>query len=461
MEVPETTEYGEKLMSRGIETIFRDIRRRPKIMSKQEVIEHYVGAKRKAYQMAADSLVETPLNQDDVKVKAFVKSEKWDMGVKGHKPPRIIQARSPRYNITLAQYHKPVEELIYKIKQGKSQGLSQPCRVYAKTRNLTQRAADIRKIKKQFKDPVIFTVDGIKFDAHAHQKQIKQTHRLYKKLQPHPSYAKLLKHMENILGVTAGGIKFKSVGRRASGDVDTACGNSVIMVAALRGCYKELKIRKYALYDDGDDCINFMERKDFQKVFKNLPILMACIGHEVTIENITSEYRSIVFCQQRPVKLANRWTLSPDPYKVISGCFGTIHQFTLDGHAKHLRAQAQSLLSMTSYMPVLHEYAAYVLEKLGPGPMLLTTELQNEMRAKGYKNWMDASTHLPSDNDYESWEKTWGISKDLALQQMAQLRSIVDQHIPLTQPVKQTITKFMRGRPYQDEIWDTRDNYNI
>jgi hypothetical protein len=189
--------------------------------------------------------------------------------------------------------------------------------------------------------------------------------------------------------------------------------------------------------------------------------LMACIGHEVTIENITSEYRSIVFCQQRPVKLANRWTLSPDPYKVISGCFGTIHQFTLEGHAQHLRAQAQSLLSMTSYMPVLHEYAAYVLEKLGPGPMLLTTELQNEMRAKGYKNWMDASTHLPSDDDYESWEKTWGISKDLALQQMAQLRSIVDQHIPLTQPVKQTITKFMRGKPYQDEIWDTRDNYNI
>jgi len=81
------------------------------------------------------------------------------------------------------------------------------------------------------------------------------------------------------------------------------------------------------------------------------------------------------------------------------------------------------------------------------------------MRAKGYRAWVQAAYRPPTNDDYESWEKTWGLEDSVARAQLATLKSIVDENIPLTQPVRQKVTSYIRGKPYQDEMWDTI--YNI
>jgi hypothetical protein len=248
------------------------------------------------------------------------------------------------------------------------------------------------------------------------------------------------------------------LGRRASGDVDTALGNSVIMAACLIAAYVKLGI-KFAIYGDGDDCLNFVERSDFEKAHRFMKSFMLAIGHEVQVENVATNFRDILFCQHRPVKVNGTWVMSPNPFKVLSGCFATTHQFTKTGHTDHLRAQAQSLLSMTPYFPVLQEYAAAVLNKLGQGKLLTTVEMENEMRAKGRKDWKTVEPKIPSTKDYYSWEKTWKIPYSTLRLHLNILLKQVDTYLPLQEPIKQNITKYYNGVPYQDEVWTDFENY--
>jgi len=67
------------------------------VLTQREVVECYTGAKRKLYENANRSLMRTPIHRRDAYLRPFTKFEKQSLS----KAPRIINPRSPRYNIML------------------------------------------------------------------------------------------------------------------------------------------------------------------------------------------------------------------------------------------------------------------------------------------------------------------------------------------------------------------------
>jgi hypothetical protein len=66
------------------------------------------------YQRAVDSLRSEPVRRDDARIKPFVKAEKINVSKKPDPCPRLIQPRSPRYNVEVGVYLKPLERLVYR-----------------------------------------------------------------------------------------------------------------------------------------------------------------------------------------------------------------------------------------------------------------------------------------------------------------------------------------------------------
>lgn len=66
------------------------------------------------YEQAVASLRDVPVNRGDAMLKTFVKAEKINFTAKPDPAPRIIQPRSPRYNVELGRYVKVVEKHLYK-----------------------------------------------------------------------------------------------------------------------------------------------------------------------------------------------------------------------------------------------------------------------------------------------------------------------------------------------------------
>lgn len=75
-------------------------------------VNTYTGRKKRKYQLAAEDLATNPIRRSDSYVSAFIKSEK----IFELKDPRLIQARSVRYNYELGNYLKPIEHELYNIK---------------------------------------------------------------------------------------------------------------------------------------------------------------------------------------------------------------------------------------------------------------------------------------------------------------------------------------------------------
>jgi len=74
-------------------------------ISRQQVVDTYRGPKRRVYEQAMLSLEVDPLDVRDSRLTSFVKLEKQDVG----KAPRVINPRSPRYNLELGRYLKLAE----------------------------------------------------------------------------------------------------------------------------------------------------------------------------------------------------------------------------------------------------------------------------------------------------------------------------------------------------------------
>lgn len=74
----------------------------------------YHGRKQVIYQRAYESLLSRGITRKDSYVSTFVKAEKVNFSAKGDPAPRVIQPRSPRYNLEVGRYLKLFEsELVH------------------------------------------------------------------------------------------------------------------------------------------------------------------------------------------------------------------------------------------------------------------------------------------------------------------------------------------------------------
>lgn len=89
--------------------LLRKMRSTP-VVAVEDYPQLYTGRKRTVYQAAVDSLKSRWLTVRDSYVSTFIKAEKVNLDAKGDPAPRVIQPRTPRYNVMVGRYLKLFEK---------------------------------------------------------------------------------------------------------------------------------------------------------------------------------------------------------------------------------------------------------------------------------------------------------------------------------------------------------------
>jgi len=285
--------------------------------------------KRDRYTEAFYSLQESPFDvKKDSKVCCFVKLE-MTKRKDGYHKPRMIQYRTARYLVHLARYLKPLEHAVYGTKFLSPDGLGD-C---AKNASFQKRATVVRKKSELLISPVVVTLDGSAFDAHVSLDLLKVEHLVYRCAGRAAGWnrADVCALGEALRGQLVnrvsgcfpeGHIRYTVRGNRMSGDLNTAVGNVILMQLMTSDMLSSLAGVSWSFYDDGDDCLVFVEGAVANKVVRGVYDHMLGFGMEVKVENVahvaSAGLEAVEFCQHRPVFNGVDYVFVRDYRKAIS-----------------------------------------------------------------------------------------------------------------------------------------------
>lgn len=280
-------------------------------LSDNQFLDCYSGRKRAVYVVAIESLKIRELSKADAFISAFIKAEKESFMIKMYRVPRLIQPRSPRYNVEVGKLIKPLERAIYRAIDelfGET--------TVAKHLNADTRAQVLRKKWDSMTDPVALLLDASRFDQHVSEEALCFEHSLYvQSVTEKEGLAKLLSWQRcNIgyLNTDDGRIKYKKRGTRCSGDMNTSLGNVALMCAMMWSFFNHMSI-KIKLLNDGDDCVVLVERDQVSLVREHLPAYFVELGFKMRFDGVAEEFEHIDFCQARPVYTGSAWRMVRDP----------------------------------------------------------------------------------------------------------------------------------------------------
>jgi hypothetical protein len=265
----------------------------------------YKGLKRMMYQKIYANM--NSVTGPFTAAKGFVKVQKRDTYGKWLSEFRVIMYKLKEINILLRPNVVPLERAMYEHRE---RGL----RLFAKGRNLIDRASDILEIWFSFRNPVCVSIDCTRFDLH-HREKFKELER---RLLVEVGVSEALAHSVLKSQVCMQHKTRFSTFSRLSGELITALGNC-ISASAMTDSYfaNNAKNIHYHYYDDGDDCLVFVEQSD-EHVLAGLPAWFEHFGHEMRIDNRAVEYENIVFCQTCPIPYAGGYCMTRDPRKTIA-----------------------------------------------------------------------------------------------------------------------------------------------
>lgn len=422
--VPEPTSEGMRELRRSSHQIISAMRRTYRghnsaPWSLERVMSKYAGSKREKYLNAFVTLQTLPVQHLDSQTKSFIKAEKvWAT----MKDPRLIQARDPRYNLKLLSFLRPIEEMFYNMKTIRSlQGVASRTRLIGKGLNQTQRMRLLEQKWRSFGKPVVVGIDASRFDQHVSKELLMLEHDMYRKILGGDTaeLSRLLDWQLNTRGKSAHGIRYKVVGKRVTGDVNTALGNCLLMVVMVFAAMRMLGVSKFEIADDGDDVLLFLEEEELHKL-DSLPSTFLEFGHEVKIECVAREFQDILWCQTRPTLREGGWTLARD-YRKVLATGGSTHKYFHDWNhgMKVFNAIGRGELAINKGIPVLDAWARMMIRLSGgweqvpfdlerlPG----SSSLVYRLRMEGVLGLHDKIPRIEIDDDTRvAFERTWGLS---------------------------------------------------
>jgi len=331
------------------------------------------------YQDAKDSLDrDEKLNLHDKRISAFLKGEKFNPLLKPSKP-RMIMARSPRFNLEISTYLKPLEHALWRRLKGTCKGVV-PTRVVGKGLNGRERASLIaEKMGEIGGDCVVFEVDGKAFEAHCTRADLVREHSVYRAVYKGDQMLdELLSTQLTLKGETVCGIKFRRDGCRASGDFNTGMGNTIIMIAACRAAMRYLKeimgvTCRWDMIVDGDNALIFVDGGNARVVHDSFASAVSAVSaQELTVENPVTRLEQVVFGQSKPVHNGDVMVMVRDPAKVLSNSFSGYRYYNHYEKfgVKVLKAVASCELALAIGIPVLQAYFSAAVDALGEIPDL-------------------------------------------------------------------------------------------
>lgn len=362
------------------------------------------------YEQAHSSLLSEGLClRRDAKVKAFVKGDKL-ANYKVHKP-RVIMGRSPRYNLELASYLKPIEHVLYPALRGWDSSFLSRTRLIGKGLNAKQRASLIRRKMSSSPDLVCFEIDGVSFESHFCEEVLRLEHSVYSLLLRDPRLAELLGWQVEFVG-RGEGVRYKVKGVRASGDFNTGLGNSLVMCCLVLASAKKLKLR-FDFLADGDNAVLFVRRRDLNTWRLALPECFLSMGFQVTVGDAVSRLEEVVFGQSKPCFVNGVWTMVRDPFKVLShAACGYQHYSEMGGGLRVLKSIGYCEAVLNAGVPVLQEYAHAIINATRSVSFsrAVPTDVNYALILSRGINWQSAVKQTITAEARESFAISWGVS---------------------------------------------------
>lgn len=367
-------------------------------MTRQQVVDSRVAAKRRLFQQAADDLEWRPITEHDSRVKMFVKFEKGPQSKLVKKSPRLIQYRSTRYTLELARYLAPVEERLYPALKFNG------TRCFAKGLDSYGRAEEIVNALGPNRRYVM--LDHSSWDGHVTVDLLQREHQFYLWLYKGDPYLAKLLRWQLTNRVSGLGVSFKVKGGRMSGDFNTALGNSIgnffVLYAwsLLRGISTDPHLR---IQCDGDDSWLMLPTEEAlpaQREFKEL-------GFTTKIEGAGIEPEQVEFCQMRPVELApGRWRMVRNPVRCLSRLPYSIQQYEGPAWRAYARGVAECEQAMGRGAPIFDALASRLMQHFGAERRrLVDRDMLHRLRA-------EKGEQIVTDWDCarSSFYRAWGIS---------------------------------------------------
>lgn len=380
-----------------------------------QVVAMYRGDRRHGMYFRASETLETePLTRRDARVKCFVKAEKINMDKKIDPAPRVIQPRSPRFNLRIAQYLKHLEKKIFasiRLIYAKRFDCVGP--IVCKGLSADRLASALHAKWSRFTKPVAIGLDASRFDQHVSTSALKWEHAVYAECY-HGAHRKDLEWLLSMQLVNYGSarlsdcvVKYKNEGGRMSGDINTSLGNCLIMCGLIHQFAVERGIT-IDLANNGDDCVVFLEQRDLGTFSRDLGKWFLEFGFTMKVEEPVTTFERIEFCQTQPVCVDQQWTmcrslvgLSKDMYSLLPWRDGTMAY----GWAS---AIADSGLAIAAGMPMFE--ALYLrLQRLGMGIKLGNHPLKNVGGLYHLSVGMDKRPTGIKDSTRVSFWKAFGI----------------------------------------------------
>jgi len=383
-------------------------------VSNEEFAAMYVGRRRTVYERAAASLRHTAVTARDAVVRTFTKCEKVKPGV-----PRVIQPRHPRYNVAVGRFIKPLEGPLYRAihrafavhRTGGGGG-----HTVAKGLNVNQVADVIVSKWSAFRKPVAIGLDASRFDQHVSVDALRWEHRVYAKCFPRAYRGELGRLLAwqtytNGKGFASDGkAKYRTLGGRMSGDMNTALGNCLLMCAMVSTFFTEMGVRG-DLINNGDDCVLFIEEEDLW-VLERIPEFFLGFGFTMKVEKPVYALEHIEFCQMHPICLGEQWRMVRDPWKSIAkDCICLSGAQPGKSWERWLAAVGECGLALCGGVPVMQEFACYMQRGSHGAP----ADMHHVLRESGAyhlrKGLLAKRGEVTEEARYSFW-KAFGITPD-------------------------------------------------
>jgi len=391
-----------------------------------DVYKCYTGAKATKYFNAAKFVSEHAANLTAVhaRIQLFIKAENTNPCAKMNPPPRAIQFRDIRFGVVLAAYLKPLEHAFYRMRGGRGRYARQVpwSRPIGKGHSSTGRARMLREKLAGVKDACVISLDAKQFDKHVSLALLQIEHAFYRWVNHDPDFAHLLQLQLTNRGSSREGVSYKVVGKRMSGDMNTALGNCLLMVLMVTTA---MEGHVYDILDDGDDCLVILPRADLAWALNHLPAAFLTYGFELKVEGFWGtegpgwSMAQVEWCQSNPIEITtNEWRFVRNPIKVLSTALQGSKYFTSIGaRAKLINTIGLAELMLNNGVPVLQEYGLALMRNSGTKAILKIQEtddlwyrITRELGERNMKQLARVDPSPPTWEARESFEIAFGIS---------------------------------------------------
>lgn len=325
-------------------------------MSREQLLECYVGAKKTRYALACENLALTPLAKRDFEISSFTKRERCNDFTKY---PRMVHHRSYEAIFELLRYIKPLEHFLYK-KKIRVNGLQSETTNVAKGLNGNRRAEIIRQKFESIHNCEVLSLDCSSFELHTSLVYLLSENNIMMAHYKHDKYFRWM--CSNLLinfGRTDNGVRWSRRGGRVSGDAHTGFGNTLCMLLIVTQFAMDNPHIRLDTLSDGDDTLLFYEKGTV--TVQQITEHFAAAGHELRVDNVTDDYEKILFCQHRFID----GVMVRDPKEILEKALTVTNSLTEISPRDYFASIGKGLKAVYGVIPEIRT-AANMLIELNP-----------------------------------------------------------------------------------------------